>query len=224
MRAKIDDTLFLKEMNNMIQYAVGFTEGVKRGKNHILTAIGTDAIELLKQYIDSSARTNPALLQHMYEWNQNGSPNGRLFDIDYTISSVGLSIKSTFRQSTSIKDGSNVPFYDKATIMENGIPVIITPRRASVLAFTDNGEQVFTKGPVVIDNPGGAQARGGFVKTFDSFFNNYFSQAFLRVSGVMDYLKNPTVFAKNLSAGKRGGKSVGISTGYTWVANLGVKR
>lgn len=224
MRAKINDTLFLKEMNNMIQYAVGFTEGVKRGKNHILTAIGKDAIELLKQYIDSSARTNPALLQHMYEWNQNGSPNGRLFDIDYTISGVGLSIKSTFRQSTSIKDGSNVPFYNKATIMENGIPVTITPRRASVLAFTDNGEQVFTKGPVVIENPGGIQAKGGFNKTFDSFFNNYFSQAFLRISGVMDYLKNPTVFAKNLSAGKRGGKSVGISTGYTWVANLGVKR
>jgi hypothetical protein len=93
-----------------------------------------------------------------------------------------------------------------------------------VLAFEDGGEQVFTKGPIVIDSPGGAQAQGGFEKTFDSFFNSFFSQAFLRISGVMDYIQNPTVFAKNLSAGKRGGRAVGISTGYTWVANIGVKR
>jgi len=224
MRTTFNDTLFLKEMNNIVQYSFGFTEGVKRGKNHILDAVGKDAIELIKQYIDSSASTNPAVLQHMYEWDQTGSPNARLFDIDYTISGVGLSIKSTFRQSVSVKNGSTVPFYDKARIMENGIPVTIRPRNASVLAFEDNGEQVFTKNPIVVDNPGGVQAQGGFQKTFDSFFNNYFSQAFLRVSGVMDYIQNPTVFAKNLSAGKRGGRSVGVSTGYTWVANLGVKR
>jgi len=224
MKARFNDTLFLKEMNNMIQYSFGFTEGVKRGRNHILNAVGKDAIDLIKQYIDSSARTNPAILQHMYEWDQTGSPNARLFDIDYTVSGLGLSIKSTFRQSVSIKNGSTVPFYDKARIMENGIPVTIRPRNASVLAFEDNGEQVFTKNPVVVDNPGGVQAQGGFEKTFDSFFNNYFSQAFLRVSGVMDYIRNPSAFTKNLSAGKRGGRSVGISTGYTWIANLGVKR
>ena len=224
MRARFNDTLFLKEMNNMIEYSFGFTEGVKRGRNHILNAVGKDAIDLIKQYIDSSARTNPAILQHMYEWDQTGSPNARLFEIDYTVSGLGLSIKSTFRQSVSIKNGSTVPFYDKARIMENGIPVTIRPRNASVLAFEDNGEQVFTKNPIVVDNPGGVQAQGGFEKTFDSFFNNYFSQAFLRVSGVMDYIRNPSAFTKNLSAGKRGGRSVGISTGYTWIANIGVKR
>jgi hypothetical protein len=223
MRARFNDTLFLKEMNNMIEYSFGFTEGVKRGRNHILNAVGKDAIEIIKQYIDSSARANPAILQHMYEWDQTGSPNARLFDLDYTVSGLGLSIKSTFRQSVSVKNGSTVPFYDKARIMENGIPVTIRPRNASVLAFQDNGEQVFTKNPIVVDNPGGVQAQGGFEKTFDSFFNNYFSQAFLRVSGVMDYIRNPSVFAKNLSAGKRGGRSVGVSTGYTWIANLGVK-
>jgi hypothetical protein len=223
MKVRFNNTLFLKEMNNMIEYSFGFTEGVKRGRNHILNAVGKDAIDLIKQYIDSSARANPAILQHMYEWDQTGSPNARLFDLDYTISGLGLSIKSTFRQSVSVKNGSTVPFYDKARIMENGIPVTIRPRNASVLAFEDNGEQVFTKNPIVVNNPGGVQAQGGFEKTFDSFFNNYFSQAFLRVSGVMDYIRNPSVFAKNLSAGKRGGRSVGISTGYTWIANLGVK-
>jgi hypothetical protein len=224
MRTTFKDDLFLKEMTNIINYSIGFTEGVKRGKKHILSAIGVNAIDLLKQYIDSSARTNPAMLHHVYEWNQTGSPAGRLFDIDYTVSGIGLSIKSTFRQSTSIKEGSTVPFYNKAKIIEEGIPVVIRPVRASVLAFSDSGEQVFTKNPIVVENPGGTEAQGGFNRIFDSFFNNYFTQAFIRSSGVMKYLTNPVAYKKNLSAGKRGGKAVGISTGYTWVANVGVMR
>ncbi len=211
-------------MNNIMEYAIGFMDGVQRGKQHILRAVGIEAIELLKQFIDSNARTNPAALHHVYEWYQTGSPNARLFDLTYTISNVGLSVKSTFRQSTSIKDGSTVPFYDKARIIENGIPVVIRPRRASVLAFEQNGETVFTKNPVIVDNPGGTAAQNGFEEVFDSFFNNYFSQAFLRVSGIMDYLENPEVFKKNLNAGKRGGRSLGVATGYSWVTNVGVKR
>jgi hypothetical protein len=224
MKTTFKDDLFLKEMTNIINYSIGFTEGVKRGKKHILSAIGVNAIDLLKQYIDSSARTNPAMLHHVYEWNQTGSPTGRLFDIDYTISGIGLSIKSTFKQSTSIKEGSTVPFYNKAKIIEEGIPVVIRPVRASVLAFSDSGEQVFTKNPIVVENPGGTEAQGGFNRIFDSFFNNYFTQAFIRSSGVMKYLTNPISYKKNLSAGKQGGRSVGISTGYTWVANVGVMR
>jgi hypothetical protein len=224
MQTRFNDTLFLKEMNSIIQYSVGFTEGVQRGKKHILSAIGVNAIDLLKQYIDSSARTNPAILHHVYEWNQVGSPTARLYDINYTISGIGLSIKSTFRQSTSIKDGSTVPFYNKARIIEDGIPVVIRPVRASVLSFSDSGEQVFTKGPIVVENPGGTEAQGGFNRIFDSFFNNYFTQAFIKSSGVMQYLTKPVAYKKNLSAGKKGGRAVGISTGYTWVANIGVTR
>jgi hypothetical protein len=215
---------FATSMNNIMEYAVGFMDGVQRGKQHILKAIGMEAIDLLKDFIDANARTNPAALHHVYEWYQTGSPNARLFDITYTMSNVGLSIKSTFRQSTSIKDGSTVPFYDKARIIENGIPVVIRPRRSSTLVFEDGGETVFTKQPIVVENPGGTEAQNGFEQVFDSFFNNYFSQAFLRVSGIMDYLENPEVFKKNINAGKRGGRSLGVATGYSWVANVGVKR
>jgi hypothetical protein len=161
------------------------------------------------------------MLHHVYEWNQTGSPAARLYDIDYTVSGIGLSIKSTFRQSTSIKEGSTVPFYNKARIIEDGIPVVIKPKNSPVLAFDDNGEQVFTRNPIVVENPGGTEAQGGFNRIFDSFFNNYFTQAFLRSSGVMKYLTNPIAYKKNLSAGKRGGRAVGISTGYAWVANIG---
>jgi hypothetical protein len=112
-----------------------------------------------------------------------------------------------------------VPFYDKARVMENGIPVVIKPRNSNVLAFEENGEIVFTKNAVVVENPGGQATQGAFEKTFDSFFRSYFSQSFLRSSGILDYLKRPMAYKNNFGAGARGGKSVGVSTGYRWIIN-----
>ena len=222
MRAVFNSNQFKKEMNNIVDYSIGFLEGVQRGKTVFLKTVGMETVELMKEFIDSNARVNPSMLHHIYEWNQTGSPSARLYDISYTTSNLGLSFRSSFSQSTSIKNGSRTPFYDKARIMEDGIPVTIRPRTAQVLAFEENGETVFTQGPVEILNPGGTEVQGGFEKTFDMFFNRYFSQAFLRVSGIAQYLENPQVYKKNLQAGKKMGKTKGISTGYRWIANAGV--
>lgn len=219
IKLRFNDAKFMKAMTNISKYSEGFLDGVHSGKKIFFDGLGKQAIEALKIYIDANARVNPDALHHVYEWDRAGSPSARLFDIDYTVSNLGLSLRSTFRQSSSVKSGSKVPFYDKARIMENGIPVVISPRSSSVLAFEDNGEMIFTKGPVVVDNPGGAATQGGFERAFDSFFRNYFSQAFLRSSGILDYLKRPSAYKNNLRAGQRGGKSVGISTGYRWIIN-----
>ena len=213
---------FKKEMNNIVNYSIGFLEGVQRGKTIFLRTVGMETVEVMKEFIDSNARVNPEMLHHIYEWNLTGSPEARLYDISYTVSNLGLSFKSSFSQSRSIKDGSRTPFYDKARIMENGIPVTIRPKTAQVLAFDDNGETVFTRGPVEVLNPGGTEVEGAFEKTFDMFFNRYFSQAFLRTSGIARYLENPQVYKKNMPEGKRVGKSKGISTGYRWIANAGL--
>jgi len=213
---------FKKDMNNIVNYSLGFIEGVQRGKTVFLKTLGMETVEVMKEFIDSNARVNPEMLHHIYEWNLTGSPEARLYDISYTVSNLGLSFKSSFSQSRSIKDGSRTPFYDKARIMENGIPVTIRPKSAQVLAFDDNGETVFTRGPVEVLNPGGTEVEGGFEKTFDMFFNRYFSQAFLRTSGIARYLENPQVYKKNMPEGKRVGKSKGISTGYRWIANAGL--
>lgn len=220
---KFNTKQFNKEMTNIINYSVGFLEGTKRGKQQFLHILGVEVIALLKQYIDSSARVNPSMLHHVYEWGQTGSPDSRLFDIDYTVSGLGLSFRSTFRQSNTIKDGSNVPFYNKAMIMERGIPVTIKPKRAQVLAFEDNGETVFTAGPIIVENPGG-NTQGQFEKVYNTFFSQYFTQAFLRASGVMKYLDNPVAYKKNLTAGSRLGKNKGIETGYRWIVNAGVAK
>jgi hypothetical protein len=222
MRVVMNSRQFMKDMDNIVDYSTGFLEGVGRGKTKFLMNLGMATKELLQEYIDSMARVNPQMLHHIYEWSQTGSPDSRLFDIDYTVSNLGLSFKGTMKQSLSVKEGSTVPFYDKARIMESGVPIVIRPRKAQALAFEDDGETVFVKSEVTVENPGGSQVQGGFERAFDSFFNRFFSQAFLRVSGVAQYLENPALYKANLAKGKRGGRPVGIETGYRWIANAGV--
>ncbi len=222
IKASVNAMKFNKEMKNLVNYSIGYLEGIERGKVHFFNKLGLSVIEILKEYVDASARVNPAMLHHVYEWMKVGSPEGRLFDIEYTISNLGLSFKSTFRQSTSIKEGAREPFYNKAKIMEDGTPVSIRPKTANVLAFEINGEKIFTPNEINVSNPGGSAVQGGFEKTFDEFFNVYFSQAFLQSSGILQYLKTPILYKKNFRAGVRGGRSVGVATGMRWIMNAGI--
>ena len=213
-----DDSKFLKEMNNVIDYSNGYLEGINQGKKRFIENVGKDAIEAIKQFVDSNARVNPAALQHMYEWNETGSPNARLFDINYISNSFGLSFDFTFRQSSSVKSGSTTPFYDKARIMEQGIPVTIKPKRSETLSFVnDEGEQVFVKGSVTVENPGGSPAQGSFENVVNVFVTQYFSQAWLRNSGILDYLKTSKDYKNSLNRGKTFGRSVGRSVGYNFI-------
>lgn len=223
MRVLINSKQFTKEMNNIMNYSFGFLEGVQRGKKALYAALGPQISEYASQFVDANARISPDLLHHVYEWEQTGSPKGRLFDIDFTISNFGLTFKTSFNQSTSIKNGSNVPFYNKAQIMENGVAVTIKPKRSNVLAFEVDGQQVFTPNPVRVENPGG-QTQGQFENVINNFFGVYFRQSFLKASGLQDRLSYPKVYKKNLNAAKRSGRSLGIKTGFQWVANAGVIR
>jgi hypothetical protein len=104
--------------------------------------------------------------------------------------------------------------------MEQGIPVTITPKN-KVLAFTIDGQEVFTSKPVTVENPGG-NVSGQYEKVFDNFFNLYFSQAFLSSSGILTYLQNPNEFAQNLAKGKRGGYATGVAVGKQWMQKAGI--
>lgn len=213
---------FAREMNNLVSYSLGFIEGIGIGKPLFFATVGEKAKEILSASIDSMARQSPETLHHVYEWYQAGSPSSRLFDITCTVSNLGFSLNSTFRQSTSIKNGSKVPFYNKANLMEFGVSVTIAPTSSSVLAFEDDGQQVFTSSPVRVDEVGGGATTGSFQNAFDMFVNNYFSQAFIQTIGINKNFRSLGLYKKNLRAGLRGGKTVGISSGYKWVANLGL--
>ena len=223
MKVIMNDNAFKKDMKNIMNYSIGFLEGVQAGKVRFLNNLGLMTKELLEQYIDANARVNPEALHHIYEWSKVGSPDARLYDIHYTVSNLGLSFVSTMKQSTSIKDGSSVPFYNKAKIMEEGTPVTIRPKKANALVFESGGETVFTKGEVVVQSPGGTATTGSFQKIVDTFFNRYFTQAFLKASGVSEYFNNVDVYKKNLPAGKSSGKIKGQQVGYRWIANAGIK-
>lgn len=211
----------IKKLSNMTEYSIGFLDGAKRAEPVLLDNIGKSVVESLKNFIDANARVSPETLHHVYEWYQTGSPDSRLFDIDYTASSGGLSFNYTFSQSSSMASGSKEPFYNKASIMEQGIPVVIKPKSSRVLAFEEDGETIFTSKPITISHPGGVNVQGGFKRTINSFFDSYFSQSYLMASGLFDELSNPRAYKDNLQMGSRQGRQLGVKIGYEWVAKGG---
>lgn len=217
------DKSFQRQMNNLISYSQGFLEGAKAGLPEFSATIGEKTKEILEQFIDSNARTNPDSLHHVYEWYQTGSPTARLFDISYIVRSFGLSFSYGFSQSQTVSKGSREPFYDKAKIMEEGIGVTIAPKKASVLVFEDAGKTVFTKNPVRVENPGGRQVQGSFDNTFEMFFTTYFRQSFLRTSGLSSAIGNTQAFTQNIQSGMRVGRPAGTSAGLQWIKTVGLK-
>lgn len=216
---KFDDKAFAKDMKSMLDYSAGFLEGAKSGKMKLLENLGEGFKEMLGKFIDSMATVNPSKLHHVYEWHNNGDPGSRLFDISFTVSTInGLSMFSDFRQSTTVSKSSNVPFFDKANIMERGISMTVRPRNSTVLSFDINGKAVYTKKPVVVTEPGGPDVQGGFNDAFDMFFNQYLSQSMLYSSGLGQHLSSPKEFVTNFSRAKTGGKSTGYRVGYRWIS------
>jgi hypothetical protein len=221
VKVNLNSTSFEKTLQNVVNYSFGFIEGVQSGKKVMLNNLGKGTIEALNQYIDAMARGDQAALHHVYEWYQTGSPAGRLFDLGYTVSNAGLSLKSSFRQSNTVAENSTEPFYNKARIMENGIAVTISPKRKA-LVFEEGGETIFVSRPITVNNPGGTAVEGSYERVFDSFFKNYFTQAFLKASGLFEYISKPVLYKKNIAAGSKGGRQVGKKVGYTWIANAKV--
>jgi hypothetical protein len=219
MRVSLNTKQLEKQLFNITQYSFGFIEGTTRGKKAFLNNLGRGVIDSLAQYIDANARMNKEALHHVYEWYQTGSPSARLFNLTYTVSNLGLSVNSTFSQSKSVSNQSYEPFYNKARIMEKGVPIKINPTGNGVLAFENNGEMIYTKKGIDIQNPGGPEVAGAYEKVFDDFFGRYFTQAFLRASGLYDYIENPKIYKKDFASGSKQGRSQGIKTGYTWITN-----
>jgi hypothetical protein len=219
---KFESDSLVEKLNNISKYSIGFLEGAEEAQGKFLNNLGETVIESLKNFIDSNARVNPEILHHVYEWYETGSPNARLFDLDYIVNNDSvISFSYEFSQSNSYSKGSTVPFYNKATIMENGSPITIRPKQGGVLSFNDNEEQVFTKKPVVVENPGGSATLGGFENTLKDFFNNYFTQSFLISSGIAEHFKDIRTYKNNFAAGSKQGKSLGFKVGYDWVSKGG---
>lgn len=225
MKVELDFKSFEKKLMSITQYSFGFLDGINGGKEIFLKNFGEGVIKVLKMYIDSEARTNPQSLHHVYEWYKTGSPSARLFEITQSVNKGGVSLSVAFTQSQTLANNSSEPFYDKARVMEQGKTLHISPKNASTLAFEINGEQIFTKNEVTVENPGGDYVEGSFKDVMNEFFSSYFTQSFLRSSGLYEYLQKPNGYKHNLPAGSIKGKMAGYETGFKWItgARIGVE-
>lgn len=219
--ATVDIASFEKDFVNILGYSEGFLKGVQSGKPVMIKNLGKTIREIAYTFIDSNAKVNPAMLHHVYEWYKTGSPEARLYDISFTSDETKIVFRSIFKKSQSMQDGSNIPFFNKAEVMENGTPVTVKPRGQNPLVFQDGGETVFVKAPITIENPGGVDVQGSYQEIFDLFFSKYLTQSFLRSSGIIDYIEFPKDFKTNFSSAKTGGSSKGFDVGYKWISKAG---
>jgi hypothetical protein len=141
-------------------------------------------------YVDAKARTKPKSLHHVYEWDKAGMPSARLFQLR-RIDSDTLSFKldyffipsRTFSSNKTSKKKYKFP--DKASIMESGTPVTISPRSSKRLVFEINDQLVFMPEgqSVIVKNPGGKAAKNQFTLAYSHFFSGPLAGQSIRKSG-----------------------------------------
>jgi len=141
-------------------------------------------------YVDAQARTNPKTLHHVYEWNKVGNPGARLFKLNVTERN-GLSFKlgTTFLTSKTPVPNSfgkkKYVFKNKASVMEAGMPVIISPRAAKRLVFETSTGVVYMPigASVTVTRPGGGKATGRFKIAHARFFTGNLVNLSIKRSG-----------------------------------------
>jgi len=207
-------------LNNLVKYTDGFITETKARQEYINNKVAKTSVNAFYQYLDGLARMHPGMLHHVYEWGQVGSPTERLVDLDVISSNRGATIIANLLQSDSISPNSNEPFYDKATIMEEGISVTIKEKQAQALFFEIDGVEYFRVGPITILNPGGAETRGSFVKAFEEFYNNYFTQVYLKAIRFYDHFRNPKDYEYNFKKSLKGSgaRALGKMSALSWIS------
>jgi hypothetical protein len=216
-RIKADD--LIKKLNNTVKYSSGVVSELNKNKALLNQKVGHTSIAAFYDYLDGLARSHPGMLHHVYEWGEVGNPMERLYDLSLAINSTSAVIDADFLQSNTSSEDGGEPFYNKATVMEEGIPVTINEKDAKALAFTIDGAEYFRVGPITIANPGGQATRGSFVQAFNEFYGVYFTEVYLPTIRFYDYFSNPKFYEKYFASGANGGgSSTGRAAALSWIA------
>jgi hypothetical protein len=220
--AKIDAKKLNKMLNNLVQYSDGFITETKAQQGYVNRKVANTSVNAFYQYLDGVARMHPGMLHHIYEWGQVGNPTARLVDLGITLSGRGSTITAEFLESQTVKEGSNEPFYDKAQVMEEGIPVVIKEKEAKALFFEIDGLEYFRMGPITVLNPGGAETRGSFVEVFKEFYNNYLTQVYLKAIKFYKHFESPKEYERNFKTALKSTNAAGIGkmTALSWISKL----
>lgn len=224
--AKIRSKSVIDMLTNAVSYTDSFAKEINKNKTKITSSLAEGSIEVFYDYLDGLARSHPGMLHHVYEWGRVGDPSARLFQLKYQLSQTQALVSADFLQSDSVSETSNTAFYDKANIMEEGIPVVINETEAEALFFVIDGEEFFRTGPIFIANPGGSATRGSFVKAFNEFYSLYFNQVYLKSIGFYKHFSNPTEYSKYFKNAikTKSARSLGKSAALSWIQKApGVK-
>ena len=218
---KFDGKEAMKMLDNIVDYSEGFIKETKAQEKTVASRLADTSIEAFYDYLDVLARTNPGMLHHVYEWGEVGNPEGRLVELKKRLAGKSVNIDSEFVSSNSIPEGGSEPFYAKAEIMEEGIPITVQAVEARAMFIQYQGDEFFTAGPIVIENPGGEAVRGSFVNAFEEFYDSYFEQVYLRSIRYYDHFKSPKGFSTNFGAAVKSPNAAGIgrATALKWVLN-----
>lgn len=141
-------------------------------------------------YIDAQARTKPKSLHHVYEWKKTGQASARLFKLN-RISEQGLSFTFNYEFLPSKSAvptkmvGKKHVFTNKASVMERGEAIIISPRSSERLVFDMDGITVFMpKGAsVTVRRPGGPSVKNFFDLQYSRYFSGQLVNESIKRSG-----------------------------------------
>ncbi len=148
------------------------------------------------EYVDSQARVKPKTLHHVYEWDQAGISESRLFKLNkLNTDGLGFSISYELLPSkTFAKSEGNRRhvFANKASVMEAGMPLKIAPRYSKRLVFETNGYKVFMPegASVTVKRPGGVGVKNSFMMTYSRFFKSSLVNASIKRSGFQRLFNN----------------------------------
>jgi hypothetical protein len=219
---KFDGKAVKKALKNVVDYTEGFVGEVKSQEQYIASKVADLSIEEFYDYLDQLARINPGLLHHVYEWGRVGDPDSRLYDLKKILmgkSNVG--VEADFLESETISETSDQVFYNKAKIMEEGIPIVIQEVKAQALFFEVDGEEFFRTGPIVIENPGGPAVRGSFVKNFEEFYGRYFQSVFLNEIRFYQYFVDAKPYEEGFASAIAGSaRNTGKAKALSWVSRM----
>lgn len=219
---KYDNVEVNRILKNTVAYTEGFFEGVQMERLEFNRLLGGFVAEALGKYIDAKARSNPSALHHVYEWNATGDSGARLFKFNVKATASSIVLVGDFLPSSSTSGTSQIPFVNKAEVMEEGISVEISPVNSSVLAFSINGEPVFTANSIYVEHPGGDAVAGSFGETVAEFFDVYFTNSLL--GPLIKQLQSAREFTENFPAGARGGgRSAGVRAGRKYMHLSGLE-
>lgn len=148
-------------------------------------------------YIDAKSRISPKSLHHVYEWKKTGNEKFRLFKLNQ-IDSKGLSFKIDYEFIPSKsyvptkKERKKYVFANKASVMEAGMPLTISPSSSKRLVFEIDGRVVFMpKGvSVKVQSPGGRASTNQFKLAYSIFFSKNLVSESIKKSGFHSMFKH----------------------------------